>query len=780
MKTETLSTLPHLDYALSDGYKKLLQEALEFQRRSNTTPEHALNVYSGFIYAQGLSNYSGLALFNSKDALEEHVRQFIGFLYQETDLSTTTIYTQVDYFLKTFDYLSTVTTLPSISRIKVNQLRITIDAEACIVVYKKLTTNSQNLSVLNGWSITSKDGKEINIPLGFIHYHYGWEFTKTIHKALSNYGMTHKYTTLRSHTAALLEMMKIWPEVCQTVEELSKSLKQENAYQFFENVMLLAFAYSQAKHNNGKAFFKTWRSHVAVYMTCFIDTKVFDKPLMELLAPVWKEPISKVPNFPTGGKFKRKEKKQWLAFIPLHIKDEEVVRTIHSRLNRDINYVKYICEKKVVELEERFKKNEYLGRKGVAKPLSKRGRSDDSLALSLNDMGKNNMPNVLATFYEYGLLGRDGYSRFLGFQYQQDCVKELNLPNSNNLMFLCAALVIEHPKITYSWLYNWELFDKNGNQTGFKKADGKWIAVSWKGRRGASNAQQEIVLNEYSTRIVKLIKNITDLPRKFLKNDENDDYRYMLIKCSLRSAERIPRNNLWSPEFKQTIATESNIHGVSCADAKALAELVSLRTLRKSRGLQIYLETHRLDTVVEALGHKRVDLDLLESYLPKPLMDYFNERWVRQFQNAIMFEAMKDSKYLYDAIDILPVHLDEFLENHGLGALPDLIDSGFNDRAVNFNAVSLESTTSPEAIVLTISTGLLQVLIAIREIIESITEDIAINNIAKQWYETALFVLTTLDCESRHCSPEMHRMLNTAKVYPLDHDLLEGAIICSN
>ncbi|TOB48446.1 hypothetical protein CGK03_25180, partial [Vibrio parahaemolyticus] len=104
---------------------------------------------------------------------------------------------------------------------------------------------------------------------------------------------------------------------------------------------------------------------------------------------------------------------------------------------------------------------------------------------------------------------------------------------------LCSALVLEHPKITYSWLYNWELFDKSGNQTGFKKADGKWIAVSWKGRRGASDAQQEIVLNEYSLRVVKLIKNITELPRKFLKNDENDDYRYMLLKCSLRSAERI-------------------------------------------------------------------------------------------------------------------------------------------------------------------------------------------------------------------------------------------------
>ncbi len=778
MKTETLSTLPHLDYALSDGYKKLLLKAFKAQRRANTTPKHALNVYRGFIYALDLQNYSGLVLFNSKDALEEHVRQFIGFLYRETNLSMTTIYTQVDYFLKSIDYLSTVTTLPSISRIKINQFRITVDAEVCITEYKKLTINSQNLCVLNGWSIKSKDGKEIGIPLGFIHYQYGSEFTKTIHEALCNYGMTHKYTTLRSHTAALLEMMKIWPELCSTVEELNQSLKEENAYHFFENVMLLAFAYSQAKQNCGKAFFKTWKSHVAVYTTCFVDTKVFDRPFRELLAPVWKEPISKIPKFATGGDLDRKEKQQWLTSIPLHIKDEEAIRTIHTRLNRDMNYVKCICEQKVTELEGRFDKNKKLEGKGLPLALCKKNRSEGSLELNSEQMGELNMANVLATFCEHGFLDLDGYSRFLGFQYIKDCIRALNLPNANNLMFLCAALVIEHPKITYSWLYNWELFDKNGNQTGFKKAGKNWVAVSWKARKGASNAQQEIILNEYSTRIVRLIKNITDIPRRLLRADGVDDYRYMLIKCDLRSATRVSRYNLWSPEFKESIATNNKNYGVSTADAKSLAELVSLRALRKSRGLQIYLESRKLDTVVEALGHKSIDFELLESYLPKPLMDYFNERWVRQFQNAIMFEAMKGSKYLYDAIDIQPEHLNEFIENHGVGILPELIDNGFNDRICNGGKIDLENKISKDAIVLTISTGLLQVLIGIREVFENYTEVTIVNNTAKRWYEIALFILTSLESDSRHCSSEIKNMLNTAAAYPLNHDVLRRAISC--
>lgn len=783
MKTNILSTLPHLDDVLSKSYKSLIFDALEVNRRTGTSPEHILSVYSSFLYAQGLKSYSGLKLFNTKDALQEHMQQFVGFLYQETELSTVTIYIKVDYLLKSFQYLSTITTLSS-PKIQIHQHRITSDAEACIAAYQKIQTNCENLSVLDGWTIQSKEGKQIYLPLGFIHYHYGAEFTSIIHNALVNYGMTHKHTTLKSHLNSLFNMIKLWPEICPTLEELKESLTGRKVYHLFENVMLLGFAYNQARQNAGRVFFKSWQSHVAVYKSCFIDTGVFDAPYRSLLTPTWKEPGSIAPTFPTGGDFKKKEKKHWLVPVPLHIKDEVVVKIIQTKLDKDLDYIHAICMQKVSELETKFKYNSSLVGKGIANRVSPLDGVSKLLASTPNEMGIVNIENAIATFYKYGPVDKGGYAKFLGFQYIEDCYKELNLPTSNILMFLCSALVLEHPNITYGWLYNWQLFDKFGNQTGFKKTDALWVAVSWKGRKGASNAQQEVYLNEYSKRIVELIINLTDVPRVFLKRDDNDDYRYMLLKCGLNSAERISMNVLWSPQFTNTIANpdylKNKFKRLPKNDAKELAELVTLKTLRKSKGLQIYLNTRKLEDVSEALGHKKVSWYLLDSYLPKPLIDYFNERWVRQFQIAILFEAMKDSTYLYEVIDIFPHHLDEFLNNHGLGALPELIDNGFNDRAVNSIEPNVDSLLNTEGIVLTISIGLLQVLIAIREYIESIDEDLKLKEVTKQWYEVALYILTTLDFETRSYSPEIRSMLNTAKAYPLDQSTLGNALLCSS
>ncbi|MBF4227728.1 hypothetical protein EAY83_22675, partial [Vibrio anguillarum] len=101
-------------------------------------------------------------------------------------------------------------------------------------------------------------------------------------------------------------------------------------------------------------------------------------------------------------------------------------------------------------------------------------------------------------------------------------------------------------------------------------------------------------------------------------------------------------------------------------DTQVISDIHSLRSIRRHRGFQIYLETRSMDAVSEALGHENKDAKLLTSYLPKPLMDFFNDRWVRQFQNAILLEAMKDSVYCLEAVNMSAEDIEEFLSNHGI------------------------------------------------------------------------------------------------------------------
>ncbi|MBF4436980.1 hypothetical protein ERJ77_21315, partial [Vibrio anguillarum] len=120
----------------------------------------------------------------------------------------------------------------------------------------------------------------------------------------------------------------------------------------------------------------------------------------------------------------------------------------------------------------------------------------------------------------------------------------------------------------------------------------------------------------------------------------------------------------------------------------AISDIHSLRSIRRHRGLQIYLETRSMDAVAEALGHKKKDTKLLTSYLPKPLMDFFNDRWVRQFQNAILLEAMKDSVHCLDAVNMSAEDIEEFLNNHGISNIPEHFDHGFNQQTDTDNETS--------------------------------------------------------------------------------------------
>ncbi|WVV47951.1 hypothetical protein THH46_30435 [Pseudomonas sp. NA13] len=69
----------------------------------------------------------------------------------------------------------------------------------------------------------------------------------------------------------------------------------------------------------------------------------------------------------------------------------------------------------------------------------------------------------------------------------------------------------------------------------------------------------------------------------------------------------------------------------------------------------------------EALGHKSFDPSLLARYLPAPIWDFFQDRWIRIFQAGIIIEAMDGSPYKLKAsgFDTLE-QVEEFLLNHSI------------------------------------------------------------------------------------------------------------------
>lgn len=366
---------------------------------------------------------------------------------------------------------------------------------------------------------------------------------------------------------------------------------------------------------------------------------------------------------------------------------------------------------------------------------------------------------------------------------------ELNLPTTATLGALCTLLVLEHPQLTPSALDNWELFDKNGQMTGYKQVGGSYVIVVYKNRKGAAKAQQDIELNEYSHSIVKTLINHTELARRHLKVKPNTDkcqlgaWRYMLIRADLNKAS-------WCVNFGGNVATASTnstyrqwVYSYSSSmnedDKLLLSKSVGFRSGRKLRAIRTYIKTHSLREVSELLGHETVNVDLLSKYLPFALMDFFNERWIRQFQNALIYIAMQESNYLFEAVDIKPENLDEFLQNHGIHDIPKLFGKFKNDATLSL-VEKEEPRERFDEVTLTITENVMRVLIAIKSIVDrskEVQDGQAFRDIVSTWYEAATLILTE-DARKSTLNTERSQLIAAAKKIPLDTQLVVGALIC--
>ena len=447
-------------------------------------------------------------------------------------------------------------------------------------------------------------------------------------------------------------------------------------------------------------------------------------------------------------------------------------------------------------IKEKHERNLKLLTTGSVKPI-RVGASGGVKRDVYVRVGRDHLANSIATFYKYGI-GADVANHvvfFGGSHVNPDhlsssaLVYELNLPTTPTLAALCTLLVLEHPQLTPAALEHWELFDKKGQMTGYKQVGGSYVIVVYKNRKGAAKAQQDITLNEYSQSIVKVLIGHTELARQYLKANPNTDkyqenaWRYMLIKADLTKASWCVYlgNNTgaksMSSAYRQWVYNHSS--SMHEDDKLLLSKSVGLRSGRKLRAIRTYIKTRSLREVAEVLGHEKVNVDLLNNYIPSALMDFFNARWIRQFQNALIYIAMQESDYLFETVDIKPENLDEFLQNHGIHDIPKLFGKFKNDATLS-NVEKEEPRERFDEVTMTITKNVMRVLIAINSIVDrskEIQDGQTFRDIVPTWYEAATLILTE-DAREGTFNAVRSELIDTAKKAPLDPQLIAGALKC--
>ncbi|TMX61049.1 hypothetical protein [Vibrio rotiferianus] len=780
MNAKTLNELSLLKTALSVEYSNYLALAAESSASPNFI-QSTLNIYAAYCYLVKQGNYSALEILNDSSSLNAHFQSLIGFVYNYDDINIKSRYGIGRRLKNLFRYIAQDKHL-TLDEVKLSCSKITEDASTCLAQFRELHIDKSKYDYLDGWQVLSKEGKEHEAHLDTLYVNFGEAFTNKVHLALKNYAFTQKSSSL---SQALKELKKLFVGISTvytdrgglTIEAL---LSRNHVQLFFHKVFKVLFVRSQAAQNCPKNFHIKWRNTISYYTDCFINAGVFAEPHKPFIVPDWKDPKDAAPTFSIGGNATQPENLRWFANIPLKIKDEEAVSIIQQRVDRYMAHVRHVCLLKFEELLEREDRNKAFQSTGLVKPLS----GTAGYEKYHNFVGEDKLDNTVATFYEHGIAAKDDtYLSFLGFNGNASQFNtELNLPNSSTLNVLLTLLVMEHPLITPSWLAEWDLFDVNGNMVGYKQVGNQHIAVSYKSRKGSTNAQQEVVLNEFSKSIVEFLIQHTRVSREYLKQKGNVNWRKMILTATANSVIRPSRlnatlhsaNDFYNWLQDETLFDKSS--DITLEDAQAISDIHSLRSIRRHRGFQIYLETRSMDAVAEALGHEKKDANLLTSYLPKPLMDFFNARWIRQFQNAILLEAMKDSVHRLDAVNMSAQDIEEFLSNHGISNIPEHLDHGFTQQTTTDSEVS--ESLGFDQLTYTISTSLLQLLMAIRFVVESSDDEESFLDIVAHWYQSAVFVLDTLSSGKHSADDDLMGMLDIATNNTLDTNSIKGALLC--
>jgi hypothetical protein len=739
MLPKKLDFFRKLKIVLSLEYRAKIQTILSLRIPGGKVLAY-MNVYSCFVdicIRDIGAQYDGADILNSELNLNTQLSALIGFVYTHIDASSMTLYTYCNQYKMLFTELASSSNL-CMNNINISDLKITPDIQKCIDLYKLQNPSKSLIKYYSGWTCENKSGRTFTIHLAQVYDVYGEEFTAQVYKLICDYAKKHKEETIRNKIYKIVSLFNEFTIHCHSAKDLENSLRPENSSEFMEKIMNYQFFRSLIKNNNPKTIINSWSETIKVFTDCFIDTGFYEEASRPFLCPTYKEPKAGHNGVSLGGKLNEGEKERWFVDIPLEIRDEDALKTIHHRLNMDLEHIKTVCQDMFEDIQFRLSRNIEFQKHGTVKELPK-----DVTQQNIIPMGVDALANTVATFYHHGFGIGSRTTTYLGFDAQGGLLlKELCLPTSQNLSIFAMLLVLEHPQITPSWFMHWEMYDNKGNIVGLRQVGTLWVAVSLKNRRGAHLAQQEIILTENSKKIIDQLIELTRFARYTLRELGGSNWRYTMLVADLQKACR-PKNigKLFTESRKShnflavSSYNKNNQLILGLSDAKKLAPIVTLRTIRKAKAMQVYLETQSINSVSEMLGHKKLRMDLIERYLPQSLMSFFYDRWVRQFQNSIIYEALNDSVYLFDALDFDEKSLEVFLENHSLGNLPANLEN------INTFADSQQIIKNTDELVFTLSIPVFQVLIAIRDVIDSAAQEDVFKPVINRWYQSAVFIL---------------------------------------
>jgi hypothetical protein len=522
--------------------------------------------------------------------------------------------------------------------------------ERSVKFYNFITKCASTLQYYGGWWVSARSGKPLFIDLVQPWNSYGHEIASYIRDLISEDFKRYARASCSGRTTHLKRALSLMCRLYPTTEELSALQSGRNVNEFVE----LLFADSKAETiTNGhsvKAFYRGWTSTIAIFTDILTNTAIMAAPEWPLLCPTYKSANRSDEDDSVFDKA--------IMDIPLVFSDEKAFKIFEATVNDELNFIEerciIACQKEMDDYHSVIEKAKY------GKVIA------DFRGMKFGiDFNENDLCQTWQAFgyriIETGVFNVVPSMKFIGI------VKPIR---AHTLFPFMHLLVQHHPFITPPWLTEFELFDETGQQVNFTQSGDEWIATGFK-PRAAGHEQQSVVLTETTKKIFDEIIALTSTARDYLRSIGDDGYRRLLLSGARGLGKPIPIDLVTSISNEnchiplRAVLREGTSETFPIDRIERIISKLSLRSLRNTIAIQIYLQTLSMQAVALALRHAPGSEKTSNGYIAGILRAFAMERWVRLFQNAIIYEAMKESPYLLEAVDFSTIEeLNEFLLTH--------------------------------------------------------------------------------------------------------------------
>lgn len=605
---------------------------------------------------------------------------FLGFLYSEKHVETTPRLRsqRARFFISVIPFLSEKYPTKKNYSFPLTQEAI----DKYLNVLNSLEQCPKKIEYWRGWPLQNVSGGKHFLPLWTFYRKLGAEFTRKL------YSETHVFLSGRRYRA-----MPLLSDLGNFIEAQPADITPTH---LTSDVFMSDFwdrfvkDYVKTKYDNGKGQkLSTIASVWNVQFSAFVRNQLVPASLLSggyaglpvLPKNLYNNAASRVSTGNDGTLVHSK----LLHDIPLEVTDQTAIYRIFDNLTSSMNDLTTWAKAEVADLDARLNRRLREASNGTLRWI---GGSEEKESGQIKWMRDRNNPACFANAARN--IEEHNYSYVMERAIQifatpaDETAYELGLATTGSLYPHCLLLVSLYPKITVGFLENLEIFDEHGKKIGFIPTDNGHQLIGYKLRKRHREAEQVINLCEYGAYLVQQIIDVTDYGRRYLKSIGDDSYRYLLLSA-VRSFGKFQRPKLSSitssPISIGRIRTGLKKYTrLDDTEATYLAPRANLSTVRATAGVMIYLESKSAKKMSEALGHKSFDPSLLARYLPAPIWDFFQDRWVRIFQAGLIIEAMDGGPYKLRASGFESLEqVEEFLLNHSIKLPPEESTTRFSE-----------------------------------------------------------------------------------------------------